>query len=35
VSPADLEIALDELVTLVTEGSVPGEAVTAHVTGEK
>jgi hypothetical protein len=35
VSSADLEIALDELVALVAGGSVPDEAVTAHVTGEK
>jgi hypothetical protein len=35
VSSTDLEIALDELVGLVTEGSVPDEAVTAHVTGEE
>jgi hypothetical protein len=35
VSSTDLEIALDELAALVTEGSVPDEAVTAYVTCEE
>lgn len=35
VSSTDLGRALDELVALVAEGSVPDEAVTAYVTGRE